>query len=138
MINLWQGSGLVSMLLCNPARHRSQTSTDRFKDVRLPFRSLSFLTPTTLARPSLRMDSPPSATLLAYHCIIPIELRREIILFCDSSTRAMCCLVSHSFLDICAPLLYKDICVSSVEQLGQLFCQRVRRFSSGVLLLDHP
>ena len=65
---------------------------------------------------------------------LPVELKREILLYCDPPTLAGCCLVCHDFLDLCGPLLYKDVYITSVDQLAQLFRQEVRPCRSMVCM----
>ena len=55
---------------------------------------------------------------------LPIELKQEILRFCDPASLAVSSRASLAFLELAAPLLYYDVVIRSSQALGKLFCSR--------------
>lgn len=60
---------------------------------------------------------------------LPIELKREILGFCDPSTLAKTSLVSLALLELSSPLLYRDVTIVGLKALEKLLCDRVSTFA---------
>ncbi|KAL7416732.1 hypothetical protein BDY24DRAFT_412226 [Mrakia frigida] len=74
---------------------------------------------------SLSSESPqPNKTSTQPLPLLPTELKREILRFCDPSTLAKTSLVSLAFLQLSSPILYLDIEVVGVPSALKLFCER--------------
>ncbi|KAL7416749.1 hypothetical protein BDY24DRAFT_438579 [Mrakia frigida] len=88
--------------------------------------SSPFPIPSALVKaPSLSSESPqPNKTSTRLLPLLPTELKREILRFCDPSTLAKTSLVSLAFLQLSSPILYHDIELVGAQSALKLFCDR--------------
>ena len=52
---------------------------------------------------------------------LPLETFIHILGFCSPATLAMCCRVSHEWLELASEPLWRTVCLSRPEQLELLF-----------------
>lgn len=57
---------------------------------------------------------------------LPVELKREILRFCDPRTLSIASMASFAFLELASPILYHDVDLASSAALQRFFCPRVR------------
>lgn len=70
------------------------------------------------------LRSSPSSTIRPLP-FLPMELKREIVLYCDPPTLAAMSRASLALFELAAPVLYRDVTVEGIDGLRRMLLPRV-------------